>query len=88
MKMILRHLILLAIITLYGSLTYGQDSTVTATTTATASTVEQTTWYTQPWVWIVGGAVFLLLIIALLRGGGSSSDKVTVTKTVTRDTDV
>jgi hypothetical protein len=28
-------------------------------------------WYTQPWVWIVGGAVFLLLLIALLRGGGN-----------------
>ncbi|MEP6596918.1 MAG: hypothetical protein ABJA71_13280 [Ginsengibacter sp.] len=29
------------------------------------------TWYTQPWVWIVGGAVFLLLLVALLRGGGN-----------------
>lgn len=27
-------------------------------------------WYTRPWVWIVGGAVFLLLLVALLRGGG------------------
>jgi hypothetical protein len=26
-------------------------------------------WYTQPWVWIVGGAVFILLLVALLRGG-------------------
>jgi hypothetical protein len=25
-------------------------------------------WYTQPWAWIVGGAVFILLLIALLRG--------------------
>jgi hypothetical protein len=29
------------------------------------------TWYTQPWVWIVGGAVFLLLLVALMRGGGN-----------------
>jgi hypothetical protein len=29
------------------------------------------TWYNQPWVWVVGGAVFLLLLVALLRGGGS-----------------
>lgn len=28
-------------------------------------------WYRQPWVWIVGGAVFILLLVALLRGGGS-----------------
>lgn len=27
-------------------------------------------WYQQPWVWIVGGAVFILLLVALLRGGG------------------
>lgn len=25
-------------------------------------------WYTQPWVWIVGAAVFILLLVALLRG--------------------
>lgn len=29
-------------------------------------------WYTQPWVWIVGGAVFILLLVALLRGNRSS----------------
>lgn len=28
-------------------------------------------WYTQPWVWIVGAAVFILLLVALLRGSGS-----------------
>jgi len=27
-------------------------------------------WYGQPWVWIVGGAVFVLLLVALLRGSG------------------
>jgi hypothetical protein len=26
-------------------------------------------WYQQPWVWVVGGAVFILLLVALLRGG-------------------
>lgn len=25
-------------------------------------------WYTQPWVWVIGGAVFILLLVALLRG--------------------
>lgn len=25
-------------------------------------------WYAQPWVWIVGAAVFILLLVALLRG--------------------
>ncbi len=25
-------------------------------------------WYMQPWVWVVGGAVFILLFVALIRG--------------------
>ena len=29
-------------------------------------------WYTAPWVWVVGIAVFILLLVALLRGGGRS----------------
>ena len=29
-------------------------------------------WYAQPWVWIVGGAVFILLLVALLRGNNRS----------------
>lgn len=80
----------------------AQDSTSTATsTTSTKSTTsvsinESGEWYTQPWVWLVGAAVFILLLVALLRGGGSSrssgtahTDRVTVTKTVReeRDTD-
>ncbi len=31
-------------------------------------------WYAQPWVWIVGGAVFVLLLVALLRGGRERAD--------------
>jgi hypothetical protein len=27
-------------------------------------------WYQQPWVWIVGGAVFILLLVAIVRGSG------------------
>ena len=26
-------------------------------------------WYSAPWVWVVGAAVFVLLLVALLRGG-------------------
>jgi len=26
-------------------------------------------WYAQPWVWIIGGAIFILLLVALLRSG-------------------
>jgi hypothetical protein len=72
----------------------AQDSTASSSTTTTSVTTEQTTeWYSSPWVWVIGAAVFILLLIALMRGnsGGRStsgaSDKVTVTKTVRRDTD-
>ena len=27
------------------------------------------TWYQQPWVWVVGGAIFILLLVAMLRSG-------------------
>lgn len=29
-------------------------------------------WYAQPWVWIVGGALFILLLVALLRSGSKN----------------
>ncbi len=32
--------------------------------------VDKHNWYERPWVWVVGGAVFILLLVALLRGGG------------------
>ena len=31
-------------------------------------------WYAQPWVWVVGAAVFILLLVALTRSSGSRSD--------------
>ena len=30
-------------------------------------------WYMQPWVWIVGGLVFILLLVAIIRGGGNKN---------------
>lgn len=66
-------------------LSFGQDSGSSTVTTTTHS--ESQTWYTQPWVWIVGGAVFVLLLIALLRGSGKT-DRVSVTKTTTTDSDI
>lgn len=75
---------------LMQTLVWAQDSTSTTTTTTTLR--EETTWYTSPWVWVAGGALFILLLVAILKGSGSrkpsgTSDRVTVSKTVTRDTD-
>jgi hypothetical protein len=35
---------------------------------------DNSTWYQQPWVWVVGGAVFILLLVAMLKGSGSKKD--------------
>ena len=69
----------------------GGSSTTTTTTKKVDVDISTTdAWYTNPIVWVVGAAVFILLLVALLRGGGSSrsGDRVTVTRTVERDTDV
>ncbi len=33
---------------------------------------ENDNFFMQPWVWVVGGAVFLLLLVALLRSNSSN----------------
>lgn len=47
-------------------------------TTSTTRTVTSTSWYTQPWIWIVGGVLLLVVVIALMRG---STTRVTTEKT-------
>ncbi|MDB5207355.1 MAG: hypothetical protein JWR72_2430 [Flavisolibacter sp.] len=70
----------------------GETKSTTTTTTKTTdiNVTANDTWYTQPWVWIVGAAVFILLLVALLSGGkrrdtSSTTDRVVVKKTVERD---
>lgn len=72
---------------------WAQDSTTSTKSTSVEVTKSTTSeWMTSPWVWVIGGAVFILLLVALLNGRKSrdtvSSDRVSVTKTVERDTDV
>jgi len=43
----------------------AQDKKIDLTVTTEKSTSSD--WYTQPWVWIAGGAVFVLILVALLR---------------------
>jgi drug/metabolite transporter (DMT)-like permease len=62
-----------------------ESSSSSSTTTTITKETTTTDWYTQPWVWVVGGAVFLIILIALLRGGSSRDTTVSRT-TVVRDT--
>ena len=83
----------------FGNFAISQDSSSSSTTTSSTTDIKVTTgqnetgdWYTSPWVWVLAGLGFILLLVALLRGGSAkraeASDSVTVTKTVSRDTDV
>lgn len=68
----------------------GTGNASTSTSSTTTSTTE-TTWYTQPWAWVVGGVLLLLIILLASRSGSSrtgTSDSVTVKKTVSRDSDI
>jgi hypothetical protein len=91
----LRSFILLTVFTLmqFTLLAQAQDngSSSTTSTSKTSVTVTESAseWYTSPWVWIVGAAIFILLLVALLSPrGGDRSDTVVVKKTVERDRDV
>ncbi len=89
----LKQSVLFIILAMFQAIVWAQDTTTSAvsTTTSTSTSTEQT-WYTQPWVWIVGAAALLLLIVALVRGNNSGdagrTDRVTVTKSVKTDTDI
>lgn len=77
-----------------GGSSGGESTTTTTTTKKTSINISSNdgagdTWYTSPWVWIVGAAVFILLLVALLSNRGrdtvTTSDRVKVTRTVERD---
>ena len=63
-----KNKLLLSTLMLFSSiLAFAQDKKVDVDINVNKG--NQSQWYTQPWVWIVGGAVFILLIVALTRGG-------------------
>ena len=89
-----KNFVALLVVTCMQTALWAQDSGGSSTTTSTKKvgvSVSSNEWYTSPWVWVIGAAVFILLLVALVGGGRgrtSSGDRVTVTKTVERDTDV
>jgi hypothetical protein len=90
----LKMLIMLLLFNIIQVALWAQESSSTTSSgSKTDVTVTTDHWYASPWVWVVGAAVFILLLVALLGGGRgrsseTTSDRVTVTKTVERDTDV
>jgi hypothetical protein len=49
---------------LLSTIAFGQDKKVDVNINTKSG---NDNFFMQPWVWIVGGAVFLLLLVALLR---------------------
>ena len=71
------------LLSILGVFSWAQDSTGTSTTvTTTESTTTTTEWYTEPWVWVVGAAVFIIIIVALIRSN-SGRDKTEVSRSTT-----
>ena len=67
---LLKHIALLFFLSVIQTVVLAQDGGgVDIKVTKESSS----TWYTQPWVWIVGGAVFILLLVALLRSGNKNN---------------
>jgi hypothetical protein len=51
---------------------WAQESNQSVTTKTTETTT--TEWYSSPWVWVAGGAVFIIILVALMRGNSSTSE--------------
>jgi len=81
-KFFLSMLVILSSVTFVLAQDSGGSSSSSTSTTTTSSSTQN--WYAQPWVWIVGGAVFILLLVALVRGS-KSGDSVSVTRTTTTE---
>ena len=81
----LRTAVTLLLLMFVQGITWAQDgSSASSSSRTVTTTTTQTTWFSHPWVWVVGGIVAILLLIALLRGGGRT-ERVTVTKTTNAD---
>ncbi|MCD6063707.1 MAG: hypothetical protein K0R82_1618 [Flavipsychrobacter sp.] len=64
---------------------FAQDA-VDVTVDKTSTTTTTTEWYTEPWVWIVGGALLFILLLGAILGSGSRSRSTTGDTRVHRTT--
>ncbi len=60
----------LALVTflLFQSLMFAQDKAMESVDVNLNVNDGGSNWYAEPWVMVVGGAVFIIIILALLRG--------------------
>ncbi len=58
------RLLLLPCLLVMNLITFAQDKGIDVNIDIN----KKNEWYRQPWVWVVGAAVFILLLVAILRG--------------------
>jgi hypothetical protein len=84
----IRQLLMVFLFSFMQLALWAQDSSSSSVTVHKETTTTTTNWYAQPWVWVVGGAVFILILIALLRGNSSSTDREVSRTTVVKDREI
>ena len=52
----------------FQSVIWAQEKDVDVSLNIDKGTTTTTEWYSEPWMWVVGGAVFLIIVIALVSG--------------------
>jgi len=67
LKQAYTKLVLAIMLSLTSALAFAQDKGVDVD----INVKKESEWYQQPWIWVVGAAVFILLLVAILRSGTS-----------------
>jgi hypothetical protein len=69
----MKNLFYLVIAVLFNTVVLAQDNGGGKDINVNVNT-KNGSWYSSPWVWVIGAAVFILLLVAISRGGGRRSD--------------
>jgi hypothetical protein len=62
---LLKKLSVLVLMSIQSTLIWAQDKKVDVDISVGKG--QNNDWYQQPWLWVVGGAVFILLLVVLLK---------------------
>ena len=65
----MKKIFFLLLTAIYGTLIFAQEGETKNVNVDINTGGSGSSWYTSPWVWVVGAAVFILLLVALTRGG-------------------
>ncbi|MBA2248724.1 MAG: hypothetical protein H0W12_00870 [Chitinophagaceae bacterium] len=66
----LKSLLIIAVLCIMQTVVFAQDKSADLNVNVTKGGGN---WYASPWVWVIGGAIFLLLLVALLRGNSNKN---------------